>query len=259
VFSVILHKVWRGYKKIARVFPFSHYVLLALLFAVGLELIFALQQWVILVAIVVVAVVTAGVILVRYEERGRFCPTQIILPVLATIGLSGFAFLLPTSQILHLYIIAAGLMLFFLLKHGAKQAYPLWNWTLSMVVFFLNMAFVLGLRFHLYIPVLLVLGIIMLITALMSLQALRRTTPTITEIVMPVLAMAFVLTEVVWALQFLPSHYLVQAGIVTVLYYVIFNLVSLSYARKLAARDIMEYVSVGVVAVLIVLLSARWT
>ena len=98
----------------------------------------------------------------------------------------------------------------------------------------------------------------LVVTVLMGLQALRRVTRAASEVVLPVLTMSFVLTEVVWVLQFLPSHYLVQAGVVTILYYVIFNLVSLSYTRKLMRRDIVEYVGIGVAASLLILISTRW-
>jgi hypothetical protein len=242
-----------------RLFPSSHYVLLSILFSVGLELIFALQRWVIFVAITVVLVVIVGIILVRFEEKKRFMPTQIILPALAATGLSGFAFLLPTTPVLHVYIIVAGLMLFFILKHGTKQAYPIWSWVLSMVVYFLNVAFLMGLRFHLYVPVLLLLGFILLVSILMALQALRRTSESVLHVILPVLALALILTEVTWVLQFLPSHYFVQAGIITILYYVIFNLVSLSYTRRLVRRDIIEYAGIGLIALLIISVSAQWT
>ena len=243
---------------IYRLFPSSHYVLLSVLFSVGLELIFSLQRWVIFVAIAVVLIVIVGVILVRFEEKKRFMPTQIILPALAATGLSGFAFLLPTTPVLHIYILLAGLILFFILKHGTKQAYPIWSWALSMVVYFLNVAFLLGLRFHLYVPVLLLLFLMFIVSALMTLQALRRTAESVLSVALPVMALALVLTEVTWVLQFLPSHYFAQAGIITVLYYVFFNLVNLSYTRKLNRRDIVEYAGIGFVALLIVLVSAQW-
>ena len=243
---------------IYRLFPSSHYALLSILFSVGLELIFALQRWVIFIAITVVLVVIVGVIFVRFEEKRRFMPTQIILPALATTGLSGFAFLLPTTPVLHAYIVAAGLMLFFILKHGTKQAYPIWSWVLSMVVYFLNIAFLMGLRFHLYMPVLILLVLVLMVSVLMALQALRRTSESVALVILPVLALSLILTEVAWVLQFLPSHYFVQAGIITILYYVIFSLIGLSYTRRLVRRDILEYVGVGFIALLIILVSAQW-
>lgn len=259
---MLIKSLWRGTRSVIkatwRLFPASHYVLLSGLFVVGLELIFTLQRWVTLVAVVVVTVVTLGVILVRLEEGGRFGLVHSILPILATTGLVGFAFLLPTTPVLHLYILVAGLIFFFLLKHGAREAYPIWNWTLSLAIYFLNIAFILGLRFHLYIPVLLVLLLVLVISSLMIVQALRRVTQTANELVLPTLTMALVLTEVAWVLQFLPSHYLVQAAVVAILYYVIFNLVSLSYTRKLKRHDIIEYIGVGVVASLLILVSTRW-
>jgi len=241
------------------VFPASHYMLLALLFIAGLELIFALQRFVVVLAITVVGIVTIGVIAVKVEEGGRWRLVHSVLPILATVGLSGFAFLLPTSPILHLYIVASGLALFFLLKHGAREAYPIWNWALSLLIYLLNISFVLGIRFHLYMPVLVVLGAVLVISALMSWQALMRIVPAPVDAMLPVLAMTLVLTQTTWALQFLPAHYLVQAGIITILYYVIFSVVSLSYTRKITRWDIMEYLGIGAVASVVLVVFARWT
>lgn len=244
-------------RRVVSLFPASHYVLLASIYVVGLELLFTLQRWVVLVMLTVVGVVTIGVVFVRYEEKGRFSLSDILLPVLATLGLSGFAFFLPTSIILHIYIFAAGLVLFFLLKHGARKAYPIWNWLISLLVYFLNISFLLGLRFHLYVPVIAILFAVFLISALIIWQSLRRIAMGF-EIVMPVLVMAFVLTEITWALQFLPSHYLVQAGVLTSIYYVMFNLVGVGLERKPKRREVYEYVAVGVAAIAILLISARW-
>lgn len=245
--------------RVRSLFPASHYLLLALLFVVGLELIFALQRWVILVAVASASVVAVGVVLVRLEEQGRFRPLYIILPVLAAVGFSGFAFLLPTTPVLHAYVAGAGLLFFWLLKHGVRQAYPLWNWTLSLPVYFLNMAFVLGLRFHLDLPVIAMLFIVATVTALMSVQTLARIAPSMASVALPALAMTLALAEVTWTLQFLPSHHLVQAGIITALYYVMFSLVSISYMRKISRRDIVEYVAIGMAACLLIIISAQWT
>jgi hypothetical protein len=244
---------------IKRLFPASHYLLLALLFVVGLELIFALQRWVIVVAVAVASVVTIGIILVRLEEQGEFRPVHNILPILATVGFSGFAFLLPTTSILHLYVVGAGILFFWLLKHGVRQAYPLWNWVLSLIIYFLNIAFILGLHFHLYLPALAILLMVTAVTWLMSFQALARIVPSAADSILPVLTMSFVLSEVSWALLFLPSHYLLQAGVVTALYYVMFSLVSINYMRKISRRDIVEYVGIGLVALALILSSAQWT
>ena len=226
---------------------------------VGLELIFALQRWVIMVAVASASVVALGVVLVGLEEQGRFRPLYVILPTLAAVGFSGFAFLLPTTPILHAYVAVAGLLFFWLLKHGVRQAYPLWNWTLSLPVFFLNIAFILGLRFHLDLPVIALLLLAALLTWLMSLQALARIAPALVRVMLPSLAITLALTEVTWVLQFLPIYYLVQAGVVTALYYVMFSLISISYMRKVVRRDIVEYVAIGMGACLLILISAQWT
>lgn len=237
----------------------SHYVLLSTLFFVGLELIFALHRWVGLLMTTLLVIVAAGIILVRAEERGKFHPIQVILPLLAAIGLTGLALFLPTTPWIHIYFVASAIVLLVLLKHGVRQAYPTWNWAISVIILFINVAAVLGWRFHLYAPILIILPLVWLIMFLISLQALNRVTPSLMEASLLATAMGFVLTEIVWVLQFLPLHYLVQTGIVGALYYVSFHLISVSYERTLSRKDIIEYATVGVLALLLILLTAQWT
>lgn len=236
----------------------SRYLLLAGLFIVGLELIFALQRWVYTVAAAVVGVVAIGVILLRLEEGGRFRLIHSILPLMATAGISGFAFFLPTSGVLHVYVAAAGLFFFYLLKHGARPAYPLWNWLMSLVVYFLTTALFLGLRFHLDLPVLPLLLAVGSVSALTTVQAMARITQSISASLVPVLGITLALTEVTWVLQYLPVHYLVQASAISALYYVMFNLMTIESLRGVERRDVIEYVGIGAVALLLIFISAQW-
>ena len=114
-------------------------------------------------------------------------------------------------------------------------------------------------RFHLDLPVIALLLLAALLTWLMSLQALARIAPALVRVMLPSLAITLALTEVTWVLQFLPIYYLVQAGVVTALYYVMFSLISISYMRKVVRRDIVEYVAIGMGACLLILISAQWT
>jgi hypothetical protein len=240
--------------------PSSHYVLLALLFFAGLETVFALRRWLIPLSAMLLGVMVIGILLVRIEERGRFRAIQAVLPVLAVVGLTLFSLFLPTTILIHIYFVISSLILFWLLRHGAKLAYPTWNWTLSTVVLFLDAATILGLRFHLEyaVPLMMALGLIFLVAFLISFQAIRRVADLASDAVLIALATAISLTEIAWVLQFLPLHYVVQAGTLVVCYYVFFHLISVSYERRLQRKDITEYALVGVGALALILLTARW-
>ncbi len=240
-----------------RWFLVSRYVLLSLLFVFGLELVFALQQWVWVVAGVVLGLVF-GIVLVKTEEGGRFRLVHVVLPLLAAVGLSAFAVFLPTTPLVHLYAAGAGLLFFFALTHGARRAYPVWNWAISLVVYFLNIAVIFGFYFHLYIPTLVVLCVVFAVTAAMAFQGLSRVSPTAQALVLPTLGIALGLTEVGWVLQFLPAHYLVGAGVLTTLYYIVFNLITISYNRALRRTDVLEYLGLGTVAMVVIVATARW-
>lgn len=248
----------RFFNRVVSLFPSSHYALLAAFFLAGLEVIFALHQFIILLVIGLLALLFLGIVLVRAEEGGKFHPTQTILPALAALGLTGFALFLPTTQYLHLYFVGSAVVFFYVLKYGAKQAYPTWNWVISLAVLFVCLASFLGWRFHLYIPIIFVVGSIFLTFFLISVQSLQRLVSSTSEALLLSLSAAFVLTELAWVLQFLPLYYLVQTGVLVAVYYVMFHLVTAAYEGGVKSRDVVEYIIIGSVALLMILATARW-
>lgn len=238
--------------------PSSHQVLLSLLFFAGLEVAFAFQQYVVIFLVVLFGLITVGVLFVRRDESEDFHPTQVILPVLAACGVAAFALFLPVSPVLHLYFAGAGLLLYLLLKFGAKQAYPNWNWGLSLLTLFVDVAAVLGWHFHLARSLLVTLLLTWLITWLLAWQAVRRIPGGKTEALVLALAVAFGLTEIAWVLQFTPLHFLVQAGVVLIAYYLMFQALARSFERRLTRADVIEYTLVGTLACAILLTTARW-
>lgn len=241
-----------------RLFPASHYVLLSLLFVLGLELAFALQRWIWFVGSILLGLMIIGIVLVRLEEGGRFRISHAVLPFFTAVGLALFSVFLPTSGLIHFYIGAAGLLFFFSLNHAARQAYPIWNWAVTLVAFFLNIAAVFGFAFHLYFSTLGVLSAVFVVGAALVFQGLSRVVPDIPSLLLPTLGMALGLSQLAWVVQFLPVHYLVGAAILTLIYYIAFNLIVISYSRTLARADILEYVGLGVIATLIIIVTARW-
>lgn len=239
--------------------PSSHHVLLSLFFFMGLELTFALQRFVILFLLVLFGLIAVGVLFVRKEENQDFHPTQAILPVLAAMGLTAFALFLPVTPLLHLYFLAATLALYFLLRFGARQAYPTWNWGLSSLTFFVTMAAVLGWHFHLAQSLLATLLLTWATAFFIGWQATRRIPGAQPEALLLALSLAFVLTEIVWVLQFTPLHFLVQAGVGLIAYYIMFQLLARSFEVRLTRAVMVEYTLMGVLALGILLLTARWT
>jgi hypothetical protein len=199
--------------RLFRLFPTSHYILLAALFFVGLELIVAFHQWLLAVTTILLAVLVYGIFLVHYEEAGKFRSMQIWLPALAAIGLTGLAFFLPQTTILHGYFLMASVLFYGLLRHGARQAYPSWNWMISTLVLFVNLAVVLGIRWHLYVPILATLAAVFGVTLLISYQALFRVTDSGRYALLLSCSLSLVITQIAWALQFLPLFFLCKFGV----------------------------------------------
>lgn len=236
----------------------SHYVLLSLFFFAGLEVAFALQRLVYLVLLILTAIVVAGIFVIRYEESGVFSVYQAILPSLAVVGLAAFALFLPVAWWLHAYLAAAAVCTYYVLKHGAKQAYPTWNTVVSLVALFVVLASILGARFHFYIPPVVLLAGVFTVVILMAVQFFLRYVPRLAESWLLSATVALILAQVVWALQFLPFHYLVQTGIVLAVYYVATQLAATAYERGITRREVIEYFAFGGLAATILLLTARW-
>lgn len=236
----------------------SHYALLSLFFFAGLEAAFALPRLVYGVLLVLLAIVVAGIFVIRYEELGSFSPYQAILPSLGVTGLAAFALFLPVTFWLHAYLLAAAMATYATLKHGVKQAYPTWNTAVSLITLFTVLASVLGARFHFYIPVSALLAIVFATTSLLAVQFFLRYISGSAESWLLAATMALIVTQIVWALQFLPLHYLVQAGIILTVYYVATQLTALTYTSALTRKNILEYLTLGSAATAILLSTARW-
>lgn len=237
--------------------PEWHWVLLSALFFAGLEVTFALQRAIFISLLTLFVLMTLGVFLLRREESEDFHFTQAILPILAALGLTAFALFLPASPLLHLYFLAASITLYFLLQFAARKAYPTWNWAVSAIVLFVDLATVLGWHFHLAQSLVLTLILSWLITFLLSWQALRRIPGGRTESFLLALCVGFAVAEIIWVIQFVPAHFFIQAGIALTVYYVLFTSLSRSFERTVARRDVIEYTLIGAGALSILLFSTQ--
>lgn len=232
----------------------SHHALLALFLFAGLELVFLLRHWIFWLFFILLSFILLGISLHRLEE-GRFHVSQLILPGLAVTSFLGFALFLPIHWFLHIYFALSAFGLYLLLQRGARQSYPTWNWMLSLLIFFLLLFTIFGWRFYFYLPVITTLVILYAVIGLISWQSLRRFSTCGTESVLVALVIAFALTEIAWALLFLPFDHIMQTAIITTMYYVSMQLIRTSYQRRLRIHDFIEYATVGLTAVVILFLA----
>jgi hypothetical protein len=240
-------------------FPSSHYALLSLFFFIGLELLFIVHRWLPLLLFILLAILVFGIILIRSEEGDQFHPTQTILPTLAAFGFTAFAVYLPLTAFIHIYFFLCAGAFFFILKYGAKQAWPTWNSIISVAVLYAVVAPIIGWRFTLYTPVWMILLLVFPTIALMALQSLLRYTKTITDAGLIALIVAFILSELTWVLQFLPLHFVVQSGCIVAAYYGIIQITTMAYEQKITPKLLLEYGIVSILATSLLLLTARWS
>jgi hypothetical protein len=242
-----------------RTFPSSHYALLSLFLFIGLELLFIVHRWLPLLLSILLAVLIMGIILIRSEEGDQFHPTQTILPTIAAFGFAALAVYLPLTFFIHIYFILCATAFFFILKYGAKQAWPTWNTVISLAVLTTAVAPIIGWRFTLYSPVWAMIALLFPVIALMAFQSLLRYTPRMSEAGFIALAIAFVLSEFIWVLQFLPLHFIVQTGCVVAVYYTILHSITGVYEKSMNRQRALEYAVVGAIALALLLFTARWS
>lgn len=241
------------------IFPSSHHALLSLFLFVGLESLFLVHRWLFLLLFILLAILATGIILIRAEEGEQFHPTQTILPTLAAFGFAAFVVYLPLTASVHLYFILCAVAFFFIVKYGAKQAWPTWNAIISVAVLFTVIAPIIGWRFTLYTPVWAVILLTFIAISLMAFQSLVRYTTQLAEAGLVALIIAFVLSEITWALQFLPLHFVVQSGCIVTAYYGIMHCITSAYEGTFSRRSAIEYGIVSVIATILLLLTARWS
>jgi hypothetical protein len=240
-------------------FPSSHYALLSLFLFVGLELLFVLHRWLFLLFFIFLVILIIGIILIRSEEGRHFHPTQTILPALAALGFGALAIFLPITGYLHAYFVLCAILFFYILKYGAKKAYPTWNMVITPAILFTVIVPIIGWRFTLYTSVWSMLACMFPIIALLAFQFLLRYTRTLGEAGIIALCIGFALTQVTWILQFLPLHFIVQAGFIVALYHTVIQLVILTIERNLNKRTIIEYSLIGIGALALLAATAHWS
>lgn len=233
-------------------------LLLAGFFFAGLETAIALQQWIWFLIAFFLGITTIGIFFIRATEQNEFHASQTILPLLAAAGSTGFSLFLPVSGSIHIFFTLSAILFYSILRLAALQAYPTWNMLASIAVLYLCLAATLGWRYVLYPPVVLVLAISAVMIFLISYQFLLRYEVRRFQSALQALSLAFILSETLWTLQFTSFHFMVQAGIIVTLYYGATQLLAHDTEHILDKRKLREYMMIVCIAIMLLLISAKW-
>ena len=232
---------------------------LTVIFFVGLEALTAVTSvyWPLFSAFMALLVV--GTILTLREDVRTRGPHVLILP-LAYVG-SVFLFHLFVSRGLfqQLFIALATVGLFLLVARGIEWAFPTWNWFFTTGTFFLFTAGMYGLHFHLHFPLWAVVLSVGAVTFLLSLHVLGRASLSSPRRMFWSALLTLLMSELLGAFAFLPLSYLVVSGTVFVAFYVTLHLLQRYLYDHLTPRLVREYLLLGLVAVGLILSTARWT
>lgn len=196
---------------------------------------------------------------VTLAEALRMRGAHVLILPLVYIG-SVFLFHLFVSRGIfqQLFIVLATVGLFLLVARGVEWAFPRWNWFFTSGTFFLFVAGSAGLRFHLRFPLWAVVLMVGAVTFLLALHVLGRTTLTAGRRCFWSAFMTLMVLELLGAFALLPLSYLVVAGVLFVVFYVVLHLLQQHLYHHLTPRLVGEYLILGTIAVGLTLGTARW-
>lgn len=244
-------------------------ILSSLAVFVILELLFFQPNFLIALAIALIAVIVLTVLsLNNWQVKKREFWNFLITPLL--FAASGFLLIifLEGAILSHLMIIFVAIFygvllenIFHYLHHPINyQPYSLeniFNYISLITGFFIYTAF-FGLVIFLNFPfwILLILGF--LVTFVLIYQIIWINKVAVRAKMIYLFVLSFILTEAFWVIHFLPTSYLVSGLILSLFFYLIVNLARIHLKAGLTKEVVRRYLLIAIIVLLLTLTTARW-
>ncbi|EKE19768.1 MAG: hypothetical protein ACD_8C00110G0001 [uncultured bacterium] len=187
------------------------------------------------------------------------------IPVLLTISTTGLLYFVQSIKQQQLLILLAGIAYYFL--HIAlyrlrtcetdKTARGIIS-AGSVSTIFLFYAMSYGIYLNFAIPLWILMGMLMIVTVLVSLQYLWLINNDSKIVLNYSLVLGFVMAEIIWILNFWPFGYLTTGVISLIFYYVFWDLVQRHFLSELSKRRVVANVIIFGLLTALVLSSTRW-
>lgn len=187
------------------------------------------------------------------------------IPVLLTISTTGLLYFVQSIKQQQLLILLAGIAYYFL--HIAlyrlrtcetdKTARGVIS-AGSVSTIFLFYAMSYGIYLNFAIPLWILMGMLMIVTVLVSLQYLWLINSDSKIVLNYSLVLGFVMAEIIWILNFWPFGYLTTGVISLIFYYVFWDLVQRHFLCELSKRRVVANVIIFGLLTALVLSSTRW-
>ena len=192
----------------------------------------------------------------------------LILPALFSTGLAAYSILLANKFIVQFLLILNSVFLYFYLRAAYYYLYqPVTDGDLSLknisaygnlLIFFFIASVAYGLQSFLNIPTWLLAVAMAVIAALAIYQTAWTNGIRIKPALVYILIGSLILTELTWAISFLPLTFNAAGLILAVCYYILTGLVKHHLLSDLKKRTVKIYLSFGIGSILLILLTARW-
>lgn len=243
----------------------------ALLFLLSFEIFLARPRLI----YAALAVIILGIVLsARKMANGSMIDKRwwnfIILPILFSSGLIAYATLLPykTAFVMQGLFFLGSLFIYFYMRSAyyhlvlptaeRRMSFENISWFGNFLTFFFIASSIYGFESFLNMPIwpfcLIILAVVFLLVYQMFLAS--RIDPKSRGIY--ILVSCFVITELAWAMFYLPFNFNVTGAILAVDYYVLTGVLKVYLNNGLSKAIIERYLAYGFFILFIILITARW-
>lgn len=225
---------------------------------VGMEGLSAVSRWYWPLFVLLLVVLFGGVfVTLREDVRARGAHVT-ILPVTYIMSVLLFHLFVPRGSLQQLFTIGSALGFLLLIARATEWAYPTWTWLFTFGTFFLFSTGMYGLSFHLRFPLWATATAIGIIAGLLTYHVVGRAVPAFAARMFWSALMAFLIVEILTVFALLPVSHPVVGGSLFIAFYLLLHLLQRHLYGRITRRLVLEYVSIAVAALALVLLTAEW-
>lgn len=185
-----------------------------------------------------------------------------IFPILFSSSLAAYSLLVVDHPLIHFLFILNLVFNYFYLKniYRGEKNFFLENVSSygNLLTIFFSFAVIYGLESFLGLPIWILILCSAAVVILVIYQIFWANKNQAENSLAYVFLAGLLITEIAWAVYFLPFNYNTLGLIIAICYYLIIGFIKLSLAEKMIARNIKLYLIAGIVFLILILLTAKW-
>ena len=216
----------------------------------------------------IILIFLAVLVLVIKSKSGEKWWNFIIFPIFLLLAFDGLSLILVSKLAVQILYIACSILLYyyffsiylFFYKPGLYKSFTIENLANygSFIIFFLLSLLIYGLESILDVPVWILILLVMGYSLLITYQVFWAHKVEVKKALIFSFINCLILVEIAWTISYLPVKYSVAAMALSICYYIAIGLSRLYLLEKLDSATIKLYLSLGLVSLLIIMLTAQW-